>query len=77
MLKSSLKLYFVTLIFTLTLASFTFAGNDHCPVDGTPPPDEEGRNVTTVVVDTNPSVNDTYQFLKGFWESLAQNTDLF
>ena len=74
MQKGSLKLYFAALIFTLTLVSFGFAGNGQCPfID--PPPTGEGEHAT--VVDTHPSVKSTYQFLKGFWELLAQNTDLF
>lgn len=77
MQKSSLKLYFATLIFTMALASFAFAGNDHCPLTEPPPSEEGGRVTVPVIVDTNPSVKSTYQFLKRFWEILAQNTDLF
>jgi hypothetical protein len=75
MKTSSSKLYFATFILTLTLTSFGFAGDVHCPFDGTPP-DEDGRNAP-VVTDINPSVSSNYQFLKGFWELLTQNTDLF
>jgi len=79
MRRSSLKLYLYTLILTLSLASFSFAGDSHCPLTDPPPPTEgEGDRVTApVIVDTNPSVNGTYQFLKGFWEFLTQSTDLF
>jgi hypothetical protein len=75
MKTNSFKLYFTTLLLTLTLASFTFAGDGQCPI--APPPPEGGGGMPPVVTNTNPSVADTYQFLKGFWESLAQNTDLF
>ncbi len=76
MQKSSLKLYVRTLLLTLLLASFSFAGNDQCPV-APPPPDEGGRGSTPVIVKTNPSEGGSYQLLKGFWEFLTQNTDLF
>ena len=76
MQKSSLKLYLMTLIFTLAMASFTFAGEVHCPI-APPPPDEDGRGSTPVIVNTNPSEGSSYQLLKGFWEFLTQNTDLF
>ena len=78
MQKSSLKLYFATFLFTLTLASFGFAGDGHCPLTEPPPTEgESGRVTVPIIVDTNPTVKSSYQFLKGFWEILAQNTDLF
>ena len=77
MKKSSLKLYFVTLLFTLAMASFTFAGNIQCPVAPPPPPDEDGRMSTPIIANTNPTAGDSYQFLSGFWEILTQTTDLF
>lgn len=77
MKKSSLKLYFATFLLTLTLTSFGFAGDSHCPVDGTPPPDEDGRNANPAVNTVNPSEGSSSQFLQGFWEFLTQSTDLF
>ncbi len=76
MQKSSLKLYISTCILTLLLAAFTFAGEVQCPI-APPPPDEDGRGPVPVIVNTNPSEGSSYQFLKGFWEFLSQNTDLF
>ncbi len=76
MQKSSLKLFFSTFLLTLLLVSFALAGNDQCPI-APPPPDEDGRGSTPVIVNTNPSEGSSYQFLKGFWELLSQNTDLF
>lgn len=77
MQKGSLKLYVPTLLLTMLLATFTFAGNDQCPFSPPPPPDEDGRGPVPVIVNTNPSEGSSYQFLKGFWELLSQNTDLF
>ena len=77
MQKSSLKLYFIAFLLTLTLASFGFAGEGQCPLAPPPPGEGEGRATAPVIVDTNPTVKSSYQFLKGFWELLAQNTDLF
>ncbi len=76
MKKSSFKLYFATFVLTLILASLSFAGEVQCPF-ASPPPGEGERATVPVIVDTNLSVNNNYQFLKGFWEFLAQNTDLF
>jgi hypothetical protein len=76
MQKGSLKLYFATFLLTLILASFSLAGDVHCPLTE-PPPDEGGRASVPVIVNANPTVKDTYQFLKGFWEIFAQSTDLF
>ena len=76
MKKSSFKLFFGTFLLTLLLASFAFAGDDHCPI-APPPPDEDGRGPVPVIVNTNPSEGSSYQFLKGFWELLSQSTDLF
>ena len=76
MQKRSLKLYFSTLLISLTLTSFSFAGNDQCPL-APPPPPNEGRASVTVIANTNPTVGNAYQFLKGFWEFLAQGRDLF
>lgn len=77
MQKSSLKLYFFTLLLTLSLTSFTFAGEVHCPFTDTPPPSDGDLVTAPVIVNTTPSVNGTYQFLKGFWEVLTQSSDLF
>jgi hypothetical protein len=76
MQKGSLKFCFATLILTFLLASFSFAGEDQCPI-APPPPDEDGRGPVPVIVNTNPSEGSSYQLLKGFWEFLTQNTDLF
>jgi hypothetical protein len=67
MQKSSIKLYFATVLFTLTLASFTFAGDGQCPLVSPPPP-VPGHESTPVIVNTNPTVGSSYQFLKRFWE---------
>jgi hypothetical protein len=77
MQRSSLKLYFATLLLILSLTSFGFAGNIQCPLTDPPPPTEGEGGPELVISNTNPSVNSTYQFLKGFWEFLAQSTDLF
>jgi hypothetical protein len=77
-MKNSLKLYFATLIFTLAMASFSFAGEVQCPIaPPPPPPDEDGRVATPIIADTNPAAGDSNQFLSGFWEFLTQSTDLF
>jgi hypothetical protein len=77
MKKSSLKLYFAASLLTLTLASFGFAGDSHCPLTDPPPPAEGEGGPGLVMTNTNPSVNSNYQFLKGIWEYLTQSTDLF
>lgn len=76
MKKGSLKLFLSTLLVTLSLASFTFAGDTHCPI-APPPPDEDGRGSVLVIVNTNPSEGNSYDLIKGFWELLSQNMDLF
>ncbi len=76
MTKSTFKLYFATFLLTLALASFGVAGDIQCPFTSPPPP-QPGRNVAPAVDNTNPSEGSDYQFLNGFWEFLAQNTDLF
>jgi len=75
MKTNSLKLYFTSLLLTLILTSFAFAGDGQCPI--APPPPAGGGGMPPVIINTNPSVADTYQFLKGFWELLAQSADLF
>jgi hypothetical protein len=77
MQRISFKLYFITLIFTLTLASFAFAGDAQCPLAPTPTPANGNRTTAAVIINTNPTVDSTYQFLKGFWESFTQTADLF
>ena len=52
MRKSFFKLYLVTFLFILSLASFTFAGDGQCPVAPPPPPPEEGGRM--VVTETKP-----------------------
>jgi len=76
MQRSSTKLYFATSLLTFALASFAFAGNGQCPLTDPPPP-KDGDDTGLVIVNTNPSMGDSYQFLKRVWELLAQNTDLF
>jgi len=49
MKRSSLKLYFATILFTLTLASFTFAGDTQCPAP-TPPSNGGGTGGRIAVV---------------------------
>lgn len=77
MKKSPLKLYFATFVFTLSLASFGFAGDIQCPFTSPPPPPQPSRNAAPAIDNTNPSGGSNYQFLNGFWEFLAQNTNLF
>jgi hypothetical protein len=72
-----MKRYFFTFLFTITLVSFTFAGDVHCPLVDPPSPGDDGLVTAPVIVNTNPTVNSTYQFLKGFWEFLSQSSDLF
>jgi hypothetical protein len=76
MQKSSLKLYFATFLFTLSLASFTFAGEVHCPLTDPPPPPPGDGDTGRIAVVINPdsSVKDNYQFLTGFWELFTFNT---
>jgi hypothetical protein len=74
MQKRSLKIYVATLIFTLSLASFALAGEGQCPIAPPPPHDEDGRGNA---VNANPDITSDYQVLKGIWEFLTQNTDLF
>lgn len=75
MQKKSLRLYFSTFLLTLTLASFSFAGEGHCPI--APPPPDDDQESGRVIANTNPSGGDIYQFLKGFWENLTQSRNLF
>ena len=63
MKKSSFKLYFATFLFTVTLASFTFAGDIQCPIVPPPPGDgdDDGRVVT---VNTNDVFNENIKYIK-------------
>lgn len=69
MQKSSLRLYIATFLFTLTLASFTFAGDTQCPLAPPPPPPPDGNQgnggiaVITHDVFNIKSFNDFLQFL--------------
>jgi hypothetical protein len=69
MQNRSFKLIFVSLILSLSLTSFAFAGNDHCP-DAPPPPAQGNRVVQVVPVETS-------QLLKSFWDFIAYSTRLF
>ncbi len=61
MKTSSFKIYFATILFTVTLASFTFAGDIQCPI-APPPPRGDGGD-RTVIAD----VNDVYiKYIKDF-----------
>jgi hypothetical protein len=62
-------------LITLALASFSFAGDIHCPLTDPPPGEEDGGRV--LINNTNPPVKEDVQFLKGFWEILARGTGLF
>ena len=77
MFRRSLNLYFTTILFTLALASFAFAGNGQCPADPPPPPDDGDGFVVTTVINTDPAVDSGYQLHKGFWELLTQSFGLF
>jgi hypothetical protein len=66
MKKSSLKLYFATFLFTITLASFTYAGDTQCPLVP-PPPGTGGR---AAMVNTKDVITDSFKYIKdflGFW----------
>lgn len=72
MFKQSLRLFLSASLLTLSLASFALAGDSHCPDTPPPPPEDEGgRGVAQA---SNSSVD---QVIKGFWEFLAQGSDLF
>jgi hypothetical protein len=74
MQKSSFKLYFFTLVVTLSLASFTFAGEGQCPL--LDPPKTEGGRMSPVV-NIPKQAESSSQFLKNFWDFITQSTDLF
>jgi hypothetical protein len=76
MQKSSLKLYAATFIFTLALATFTFAGDSHFPVAPPPPADPGGRMAVQVEVKPAPANTDS-QILKNIWEFVTQSIRLF
>jgi hypothetical protein len=63
--KSSFKLYFATILFTLTLASFTFAGDAQCPAP-TPPPLAGGDDVRVTVVITHDVFSESFKYFKDF-----------
>jgi hypothetical protein len=52
-MKLSLKLYFPTLLLALSLASFAFAGDVHCPLTDPPPPVDGGTGRMAVPVDAD------------------------
>jgi hypothetical protein len=77
MQKSSLKLYFTTFIVMLSVTSFTFAGNGHCP-DDPPPPADPGGRMAVQVVEVKPALASTdSQILKNIWEFVTQSIRLF
>jgi hypothetical protein len=75
MQKSSFKLYFFTLVVTLSLASFTFAGEGQCPLLDAPK--TEGGRISSPVVNIPKPTESSSQFLKAFWDFITQSTDLF
>ena len=70
MQKSSFKLYIATLLFTLTLASISFAGDVHCPAPPPPPPNGGGDGGRLVAVVTNDVFNENLKYIKDFLGSL-------
>jgi hypothetical protein len=75
MQKSSLKLYFATFVFTLALATFTFAGEGHCPDAPPPAPGDDGR-LSVQVVEVKSAPADS-QILKNIWDLIAHSIRLF
>ena len=78
--ERSLKRFLGMVLITLVLATFSLAGDTHCPLIDPPPPvdgDGSGLVIVSPNVNTNPTVKDDSQFLKGFWEFFSQNADLF
>jgi hypothetical protein len=69
MKKSSLKLYFATALFTLTLASLTFAGDAQCPAPTPPPPSSGGRLTVIVIQDT---IDANFKLIKDFLSALIK-----
>jgi hypothetical protein len=75
MQKSSLKLYFATFLFTLTLASFTFAGDAQCPFAPPPPPTDGNQGSggrAAVIVNTNDVFNENIKYIKDFLSFLIK-----
>lgn len=66
MYKSSLKLYLVTVLLTLTLASLSFAGDVQCPLAPPPPPQDgdTGNGGLVIVIDTHDVLNDNIKYIK-------------
>ena len=71
MQKSSLKLYFATFLFTLTLASFTFAGDAQCPLAPPPPPLTDGDGGRAVIVNQD-VFDENINFIKDFLSLLIK-----
>ncbi len=65
MKKGSFKLYFATFLFTITLSSFTFAGDIQCPI--APPPPGHGENGGRVVIVQTNDVFNVIKDLLGLW----------
>lgn len=72
MYKNSIKRYFSTLIITLSLASFSLAGDIQCPFAPPPPPDGDDF----AAAGQTHSDNGNYRLLSDLWE-IVMNTDLF
>ena len=74
MYKSSLKLYLVTVLFTLALASLTFAGNVQCPLTDPPPPadGDMGNGGLVIVVDTGDVLNENIKYIKDLFSFLIK-----
>jgi hypothetical protein len=53
MQKSFFKLYVITFLFILALASFGFAGNGQCPLTDDPPPVDGGEGNLVQATDPN------------------------
>lgn len=82
--KSFSKLSLATFLLTITLTSFTFAGETQCPLQDPPPPPPAGNGGRMAPIDnTIPkgsvdiSESNDHSYLQGFWEFLALNNDLF
>jgi hypothetical protein len=71
MQKSSLRLYFTTLLFTLTLASLTFAGEIQCPL-APPPPPVDGNGGRVAIIETKDVLTENIKYISDFLSLLIK-----